>query len=222
MVKARPKAAPGTLADILRIQIEQGIYSGEFQLGEALDEKVLAERFSTSRTPVRDALHQLSARGLVTIVPRSGYFVAKLEPRRVLELLEMHAEMEGAAAELASRRMSKSDRSLLRQCQEDNQRHVDALDPDGYRDGNRKFHDIIYRACANELIVDTILDIRKRLGVYRRDPFLNLERIPLSHMGHGEIAQAIIAGDGPASRRAMIAHISGNGQHTLDTVLLAS
>lgn len=69
----------------LRDDIENGIVTGEFEPGERLDETQLAMRFGVSRTPIREALMQLSAIGLVEIRPRRGAVVVDPAPQRVYE-----------------------------------------------------------------------------------------------------------------------------------------
>lgn len=81
----------------LRDDIENGIVTGEFEPGERLDETQLAMRFGVSRTPIREALMQLSAIGLVEIRPRRGAVVVDPAPQRVYEMFEVMAELEGMA-----------------------------------------------------------------------------------------------------------------------------
>src|ERR1700760_23890 len=71
---ARPEI--GTQAERLADQIAAAVLSGEFRPGFRLDEHMLAERFGVSRTPVREALRQLAATGLIEIKPRRGATVA--------------------------------------------------------------------------------------------------------------------------------------------------
>ncbi len=57
-------------ADRIRETLEQAILTGEFEDGARLDEVRLCTRFGVSRTPVREALHQLTASGLLEMKPR--------------------------------------------------------------------------------------------------------------------------------------------------------
>ena len=91
----------------LRDEIENSILSNEFLPGERLDETVLATRFGVSRTPVREALMQLDAIGLIEIRPRRGAVVIDPGPHRVYEMFEVMAELEGLAGSLAARRLDE-------------------------------------------------------------------------------------------------------------------
>ena len=77
----------------LRDEIENGIVTGAFAPGERLDEVQLAKRFGVSRTPIREALMQLGAIGLVEIRPRRGAVVVDPGPDRIYEMFEVMAEL---------------------------------------------------------------------------------------------------------------------------------
>ncbi|MEI6195494.1 MAG: GntR family transcriptional regulator, partial [Verrucomicrobiota bacterium] len=66
------------LPDRIRNALTDAIAEGEFPPGAALDEQALADRYGVSRTPVREALRQLSVAGLVEIRPRRGAVVAHI------------------------------------------------------------------------------------------------------------------------------------------------
>src|SRR5690606_3241745 len=117
-----------TLTEVLRSKIEQAIYDGELQLGEAISDKRLCERYQASRTPVREALLQLAAQGLIEIVPRSGMFVAKASLKELASLLEVFTHMESVAASLAARRMTSEQRCSLAREHALNQVYVDKGD----------------------------------------------------------------------------------------------
>jgi len=98
----------------LRDEIENGIVTGVFEPGEKLDEVQLATRFGVSRTPIREALMQLSAIGLVEIRPRRGAVVVDPGPQQVFEMFEVMAEMEGMDwSPRPTRRHTDEDRKAL-------------------------------------------------------------------------------------------------------------
>lgn len=82
----------------LRDEIENVILSNAFSPGERLDEMVLARQFGVSRTPVREALLQLDAIGLIEIRPRRGAVVIDPGPHRVYEMFEVMAGRAGRIA----------------------------------------------------------------------------------------------------------------------------
>ncbi|HMN79174.1 MAG TPA: GntR family transcriptional regulator [Burkholderiaceae bacterium] len=211
---------PGTLAERLRQQIADAIFTGAFPPGAHLDDKVLSQKYETSRTPVREALNQLAGQGLVHAHPRVGMTVAQLDPRERISMLELTAELEGVAARLAARRMSAEARQQLQAIQLANQAHVDARDVDAYRKGNAAFHDAIYAGCANDLLVRHIRDLRRRLLMYRKDDvFSNPQRPGESHGEHGRICNAVLNGDGEEAQAAAVNHITSGGMRFVDMLM---
>ena len=70
----------------LRDFLEQEILTGSYAPGERLEEVAVANRFGVSRTPVRNALKQLAAAGLVDVAPRKGATVAVVSPVRLIKM----------------------------------------------------------------------------------------------------------------------------------------
>ena len=107
------KIKSGTRAEKLREAIEESIATGTFAPGMHLEETELAQRFGVSRTPLREALIQLSSMGIVVLRPRRGAVVAEVTPQRLLEMFEVMAELEAMCGRLAARRMSDPDHAVL-------------------------------------------------------------------------------------------------------------
>jgi GntR family transcriptional regulator, gluconate operon transcriptional repressor len=82
--------------DLLR----ERIVAGDFRLGERLVESRIAQQLQISRGPVRDALKQLRAEGLVREEPRRGFFIVDLTAEDLREIYELRAAIEGRAARL--------------------------------------------------------------------------------------------------------------------------
>lgn len=81
--------------------IRSHILSGEFVGGERVNPTDIGEQLGISRMPVREALRQLDAEGLVTIRPNRGAMVTVLTPAEVQEFFEIRAVLEALAARLA-------------------------------------------------------------------------------------------------------------------------
>ncbi len=81
--------------------IRARILSGEFAAGTRLKSEQLAESLGISRMPIREALRQLHAEGLIELRPNRGAVVTSLSANDVQELFEIRAVLEGLAARLA-------------------------------------------------------------------------------------------------------------------------
>ncbi|HJV54024.1 MAG TPA: GntR family transcriptional regulator [Noviherbaspirillum sp.] len=203
-------------AEIVRRALETEINNGIRAPGEPLDEAELMERFGVSRTPVRTAILQLASHGLITIVPRSGTYVARMSAQDLLSMLEVLAEMEAACAKLAARRMTPEDRQKLKALHDAARQVAEAEDAAAYDQYNQDLHGVIYAACLNAYLADQILSIRRRTKVYRRTVFQEPGRIRTSYAEHGRIVDAIVAGNAAAAHEHMLAHISGSSQDFLE------
>ena len=200
----------------LRQEIEDGIVAGQFLPGERLDEVQLANRFSVSRTPIREALHQLSMAGMVEIRPRRGAIVVSLTPQRLYEMFEVMSEMEAMCGRLAARRISEAEGQALHAA------HLacEAVrgDIDAYYLANETFHQAIYTASGNQFLAEQCLALQKRLRPYRRLQLRVRNRVQTSFSEHASIMAAIVAGDCDAASEAMRAHVRVQGERFSDLV----
>ena len=103
------------------------ILAGEFPPGKPLRQEALAEQFEVSRTPVREALRQLEARGVVVQRPGFGATVRDLNARDVREAYQVRAELEGLATELAVDWLTDEQLERIRAAQTSFKRAVDIL-----------------------------------------------------------------------------------------------
>lgn len=90
-------------ADLVARRISADILRGEFPPGSRLREEQLAAAYRVSRTPVREALIELSTTGLVELIPNRGAMVLTLTLADVREVYEVRALLEGEAAGRAAR-----------------------------------------------------------------------------------------------------------------------
>jgi DNA-binding GntR family transcriptional regulator len=111
--RAPPVIAKITRAEELRLQLADEIVRGALAPGAALDETEIARRFSVSRTPVREALRQLVASGLVEARAHRGAVVARPSLERLGGMFEAMAELEALCAGLAAQRMTPVERQRL-------------------------------------------------------------------------------------------------------------
>ncbi len=155
----------------LRDALEDDIINGRRAPGERLDPEALGREFEVSRTPVREAIQQLVASGLVTVSPKKGTFVAKVGIDQLIEMFEVMAELEGMCGRLAARRISDAELTELREALARCETAARAGDPDEYYYENAAFHDCIYRASHNGFLDSEARQLKQRLKPYRRCSF---------------------------------------------------
>jgi len=202
-----PQQSKITRAEELRLQLADEIVRGALAPGAALDETDIARRFSVSRTPVREALRQLVASGLVESRAHRGAVVAQPSLERLTEMFEAMAELEALCAGLAAERMPAADRQKLEAVHEELRVLSHAGNPERFHAINERFHNAIYAGSQNGYIAEITLATRVRVQPFRRAQFRNLGRLAKSHAEHDRVVVAIMRGDRAGAAAAMRAHI---------------
>lgn len=192
--------------EILRT-ISGEIATGAIEPGTKLDEETLCERFSASRTPVREALRQLAAQGVVELRPRQGAFVIQLTVESLIEMFETMAYLEAACAALAARRHTIEDRQALTTSHEACIAATQAADPMLYYEANARFHECLYRASHNQHLETMTLELRNRLEAYRREITFHPGLMAISNTEHGDVLEAVFAMDEQTAATRMSYHL---------------
>lgn len=185
----------GTRADELRTRIADEITSGLIPPGTRLDEVQLAERFDVSRTPVREALKQLSTIGLVTRGARRTMTVAEISSPQLDQMFELMGELEATCARLAAVKMTSEDRARIERAHEICRERMRQGDAVGYGEANASFHAIIYAGSHNPYVVEATQQIRIRLAPFRKAQFYTPDRMAKSFEEHDHIVRAILRAD---------------------------
>jgi len=197
-----------TLAQELRLQLADEIVRGVLQPGASLDETDLARRFQVSRTPVREAIRQLAASGLVEAPAHRGAVVARPGDERLVGMFEVMADLEALCAGLAAERMDGAERRAIDSMHDQMRTLIHAGDPQRYHEFNEAFHGAIYHGAHNEYLAEITFATRARVQPFRRAQFRNLGRLAASHAEHDQVVTAILRGDRLRAASAMRAHIA--------------
>ncbi|WP_315722540.1 MULTISPECIES: GntR family transcriptional regulator [unclassified Bradyrhizobium] len=205
--RAPPAVAKITRAEELRLQLADDIVRGALAPGAPLDETEIAKRFNVSRTPVREALRQLAASGLIEARAHRGAVVARPSVDRLTGMFEAMAELEGLCAGLAAQRMTPVERQRLEAIHEELRNLSHAGNPERFHEVNERFHNAIYAGAHNAYIAEITLATRVRVQPFRRAQFRNLGRLAKSHAEHDRVVIAILRGDKAGAASAMKAHI---------------
>jgi DNA-binding GntR family transcriptional regulator len=196
-----------TLAETLRLQLADEIIRGALAPGTILDETELARRFQVSRTPVREAIRQLAASGLVETRAHRGSVVAWPSHERLIGMFEVMAELEALCAALAAARTLPAERRALAAAHEELRAMIQSGDPQRYHEINEAFHAAVYAGAHNSYLAEITLATRLRVQPFRRAQFRNLGRLAKSHLEHDAVVTAIMRGDRPGAADAMRHHI---------------
>lgn len=202
----------------IREQLEQAILLGEFTSGSRLDESQLATRFKVSRTPVREALKQLVASGLLEHRPNKGVFVRTPSVRELLEMFEVMAELEALCVKLAARRAHRDDMHSLQTLVEACEQAMHSGDSDLYYHANEHLHRELYRLSGNHYLEQQAVALHRRLQPYRRLQLRVPYRMRQSMNEHRAIVDAVCQGRAEDAAVAIRSHIAIQGEKFNDLV----
>jgi DNA-binding GntR family transcriptional regulator len=200
-----------TIAEQVAAILREGIAAGALKAGTALRQDELAARFGFSRMPIRDALRQLEAEGIVSIHPTRGAFVAEMNANEITEIYAVRELLEVEALRLSCPKLT------ARQLDEA-AAVLDQIDsePDVGRWGtlNRIFHLSLYGACGNARMLGLIEAQHRAADRYVRILLSNLDYRARSQAEHRAILAACRKRDGEAAQHLLRRHL-GDGASAL-------
>jgi DNA-binding GntR family transcriptional regulator len=180
------------------------IRSGALPPGTRLRETELADRLGISRTPVREAIRQLEADGLVVHLPRQGAAIRSLDHAEVIELYEMRAVLEGTAASLTARVASAVDLAELADLNAELAAAGSGLQA---QELNRQFHRTLLESARNRFLVKAMNALQKTLLILGPTTLADPDRAAAAVAEHAAVLKALTAHDPAAAEAAMKAHV---------------
>jgi DNA-binding GntR family transcriptional regulator len=189
-------------------ELRDRILTGSLPAGSRLDLPAICDEFGISRTPVREALLELSFEGLVEIAPRSSVTVIGITPAEVTDNFAVLAALSGKAAEWAAARIDEDTLKDLSRAAASLE-HAKTGDPYNLIDANWRFHRLINEAAQSKALLSLI-----RQAV-RLIPSNFLAVVPVEANGdqdHAELLSAIGSGLEPQAREIAERHVLAAGE----------
>jgi DNA-binding GntR family transcriptional regulator len=189
----------GTVRSRAARELRDRILTGRLPGGARIDLDELTREFGTSRTPVREALLELSYEGLVAVAPRSGITVLGITPDDAVDSFAVLAALSGVAAQWAAERILPNALANLRELA----REVEVADD--VVAANWRFHRALNMASGSRR-----LQVHLRQAV-RVVPTSYFELFPAqesrSRADHAALLRAIGRADGATARALAEAHV---------------
>lgn len=231
--ESRTAKLVGDLAERIRNRIA----SGEFPPGGRLRQEVLAKEFDVSRTPIREALRQLEAKGVISQAHRRSAVVLAPSSRDVRETYQIRAELEGLAAQLAApwisdtqlRLMHETHQSFSVAVEELARQSIDATAQEGearitkrlsaaaeaWITTNAAFHRVIHEASDNHRLSVVINNLNLgQISSIMLSTILGMDahRLRLNLTHHERILAELERRDAKGAREAVMQHILEAGE----------
>jgi len=190
------------------VELRELLIRGDMPLGARLVEQQLAERFATSRTPIREALKRLEGDGHLARDDGGGLRPRLPSVRSMRELYDVRVVLEDLVVRGAA---TAGDRGLLEALQQD--WRALAAGSRGAGEGasfvsrDEDFHLRVAQACGNQVATGMLADLNERIRVLRVHDFTREDRIEATIAEHLEIVDAVLDGDPDAAASYMRSHV---------------
>jgi len=197
------------------------IYSGLLRIGDELpSERELANILEVSRETVRAAVSELKTRGMIEVnqgtrtrilgpgsqrLHESVSSLGYLKDRSLEEVTEARAAVESQVIRLAANRITPAILARLRGLLDEQRSMLDS--PVRFQISDQAFHEILYRACGNELLANVVFDFYGYALEFRRLALLRPGAIKRSVIEHEIILEALEKQDPDAAVIAMRSHL---------------
>lgn len=184
-----------TKSDYAYSVIKSEIMSGEIAPGERLVISKLADRFSVSDIPIRDALNRLTSEGLVDVYSNNRSVVSNISLKELQDTIEMRIILEPICSKISTQFIEEETVSHLNNLIDEMDNAIKIEDYDGLSSLNRKFHMTIYSHCPNKKMVDIIEELLKISNRASKIFQIHPERCDESNLEHRQIVEAILEKD---------------------------
>jgi DNA-binding GntR family transcriptional regulator len=182
-------------ADVVREALRDAILDGELEPGTRLREEELAREFGVSRTPVREALQQLVAEGIVEISPHQGAVVTRLSVEDILAIYVVREALEGVSARLAARRATTRQIDALQTMVAEMEAMSATISPADMAEMNLRFHAALRDAAGNRLLDRFLSQIEHAIRRFGQTTYAYPNRTATSVAEHRAIIDAVAAHD---------------------------
>ncbi|HEY7144759.1 MAG TPA: GntR family transcriptional regulator [Streptosporangiaceae bacterium] len=187
---------PSTLSSLAKESIRMRIVTGEIVAGEIYSAPALAAVLGVSATPVREAMLELTADGLVEAVPNRGFRVVELSPHDLDEIFEIRLMLEVPAAQESARRgISDADRDRFLELAELIEKRAQDGDMVGFLAADRDFHLGLLATLGNSRLVEIVSRLRDQARLYGLPMLAQRGQLRESAREHREMLEAICRRD---------------------------
>jgi DNA-binding GntR family transcriptional regulator len=196
---------PGNTPELIASALRHAVLHGRLKSNQPLRQDQIAEQFGVSKIPVREAMVQLRAEGLIVFVPNRGFVVSELSPDEVEEIYSMRLALETLALERAIPRLKRAD--LIRASSVLDISDVED-DRSQWSELNWEFHSTLYQAARMPRLLSTIEILHNNVARYLLIYLEGLSARNTSEKEHKKILQACQKGDVEGAVRILQGHLN--------------
>ena len=195
------------LSDRIFKIIEKEIVGGAIKPGQRLIETELAENLGTSKSPVREALKRLEGEGIVTLIPRKGYFVRDINRKSIEDFVDIMIVIEPAIVGYALKQKTDAVCKEIDEIINEMKRTLKKKDYESYVELNDRFHLLFVDLTENEWFLKFFNTLHKQSDMLRSLSLHSRDRFTRSIEEHAAIAEAFKKGNEKQLLEAVRHHI---------------
>ncbi|MBV8248426.1 MAG: phosphonate utilization associated transcriptional regulator [Comamonas sp.] len=197
-----------SLPMLVQEEIERLIMTGELPVGSRINESELAQRFNTSRGPIREALRALEEAGLVRTEKNRGMFVREISFEEADEIYELREALEEIIGRRVARAITVDGIERLKAMIEAMREAAQAQELEQYAQLNLQFHDILLDTAGSTKLTETYQRLIKELSLFRLRALAGGGGLRVSADEHREIVDAIASRDPEYAGQALRRHVA--------------
>lgn len=167
--------------------LKEKILSREISPGTRLVDTKIAKSFGISRTPIRDALRQLTEDGLVVSIGKKGFSVFQPSQHDIEEIFELRELIDIAAVTKLIQTILPNDLSVLCEIEQSLRNREGSPNGNLFIRSDEDFHDTLVKACGNSRLVNIYSDLRSQTRIFRRKTSSNEVRKQKAEYFHQRI-----------------------------------
>lgn len=175
--------------------IRNDILSGKYEQNTELKEAAIGKELGVSRTPVREALHQLELEGLVTIIPNRGAHVNRITAKDVQDIYVLRSMLEGLCARWATEQITQEQIEELEETLYLTEYHTKKDNYEKLHELDSLFHEQLYAASHSRILQHILSDFHDYVKKVRKTTISSHTRSIKSTEEHRAILEAILAKD---------------------------
>jgi len=157
-----------TKADIIYHDLKKKILANLLPAETHLIIRQLSKEYGTSDIPVREALKELTAEGILETIPHVGSRVRGISQKSIQDMLEMRELLEPLAARLAVERITLEQFNDLKKHWQDMIDDYNNQALEDYAKSNRSFHSLLIESCGNNCLqkaLENLILMEKRIQI---------------------------------------------------------
>jgi DNA-binding GntR family transcriptional regulator len=209
--RRRPAIGHRTRAEAAADELRRRILDGEFPEGFQLRQDALAAEFGISRIPIREALVQLEAEGLVKSHPHRGAVVSALSAAEIEELYELRALLEPRLLARSAPRLTPDDYRAIDGILAEYSAELRADRVDRWGELNTALHGLLYRHAEQSRTAAIVATLLQNADRYTRMHIAFTKGRARAEREHAEIVDLCRKGQVEAACRALEAHVRNAG-----------